>query len=70
MGDLLKILAADMKEEIKKDYRTGDVHADPSAWGSSGTGRDMINLVGYRVHLEIITSPSFHMAWIEIYITV
>ena len=30
--DLLKILAADKREESRKDYRTGDMHADPSAW--------------------------------------
>lgn len=30
-GDLLKILAADMREEIKNN-KTGKVYADPSTW--------------------------------------
>ena len=31
-GDLLRILAADMREEARKACRTGGVYADPSAW--------------------------------------
>jgi hypothetical protein len=31
--DLLKILAAGMKEETKMNNKTGDMNADPSTWG-------------------------------------
>lgn len=57
-GDHQKILAADMKEETRKDYKTGGMWADPWHGDSSEAEWDRTNL-NYRV-LMIYYVPSFH----------
>lgn len=51
-GDFLRILAADMRDEARKDCRTGNVYADRHR-NTSKTDWDMINLVDFRVLMTV-----------------
>ena len=42
-------MAADMLEEIKKNYMIIDVYADPSTWEQLRDWMRWINVVGYSV---------------------
>ena len=65
-GALLKILTTDIKKKKqKKDYKTGDVYADSSAWDSSETVCDMKYLVVYRVLMTLLHAI-LCKTWIEI----
>ncbi|MGE9715409.1 hypothetical protein ACQP3F_27760, partial [Escherichia coli] len=56
------------KKKTKRDCRTGDINANLSNMGTTLERDEMINVFGYRVLMASYSMPSFHMAWMEIYI--